>query len=53
MMIHQYNCLLFIIIPLMKDVHMMLKRGKICEKRVWSIKCSQGKIGHDLNILIS
>jgi len=32
MMIHHYNCLLFIITPPVTDVHMMLKRGKIMQK---------------------
>jgi len=32
MMIHHYNCLLFIIIPPVMDVHMMLKRGKVMQK---------------------
>jgi len=32
MMLHHYNCLLFIIIFPVTDVHMMLKRGKIRRK---------------------
>jgi len=52
-MIHHYNCLLFIIIPSVMDAHMMLKRGKICKKRVWSTKHSQGMTGRHLDILIS
>jgi len=31
MMLHHYNCLLFIIIPLVTDVHVMLKRIE-CEE---------------------
>jgi len=33
MILHHYNCLLFIIIPLVTDVHVMLK-GIECKKRV-------------------
>jgi len=33
MMIHHYNCLLFIIISPVMDVHVMLKRGKIINMR--------------------
>jgi len=35
MMIHNYNCLLFVIIPAspMTDVNMMLKSGKIMWKK--------------------
>jgi len=33
MMIHHYNCLLFIITPPVADVHVMLKRGKIMWKK--------------------
>jgi len=37
---HYYNCLLFIIIPPVKDVHVMLKKIE-CERRVWSTKLIQ------------
>jgi len=36
-MLHHYNCLLFIIIPPVTDVHVMLKRIE-GEKGVWSKK---------------
>jgi len=43
--LHHYNCLLFIIIPPVTDVHVMLKKIE-CE-RVWPTKRSQGKTeGH-------
>jgi len=38
--LHHYNCLLFIIIPPVTDVHVMLKKI-VCERRVWSTKRSQ------------
>jgi len=40
--LHHYNCLLFIIILPVTDVHVMLKKIK-GERRVWSTKYSQGK----------
>jgi len=49
MMLHNYNCLLFIIIPPVTDEHMMLKRID-CEKRVWLTKRSQAKTKRDLYI---
>jgi len=45
MMIHHYNCLLFIIIPLVTEVRMMLKKGKIMRKEGLFNKRSQGKTG--------
>jgi len=45
--LHHYNCLLFIIILPVTDVHVMLKKIE-CERRVWSTKYSQGKTEHHL-----
>jgi len=42
MILRHHNCLLFIIIPPVTDVHVILKRIE-CEKRVSSKKRSQGK----------
>jgi len=41
MMFRHYNCLLFIIIPPMTDVHVIQKRIE-CEKRVLSVIYSSG-----------
>jgi len=40
--LHHYNCLLFIIIPPVTDVHVMLNKIE-CEIIIWSTKCTQGK----------
>jgi len=50
--LHHYNCLLFIIIPPVTDVHVMLKNIE-CERRVWSTKRSQGKTERHLYISIN
>jgi len=49
--LHHYNCLLFIIIPPVTDVHVMLKKIE-CESRVWSTKRSQRKTERHLNLAI-
>jgi len=46
-----YNCLLFIIIPPVTDVHVMLKQIE-CERRVWSTKRCQGKTERHLYLSI-
>jgi len=51
MMLHHYNCLLFIIIPPVTDVPMMLKRIE-CEKRVWPKKSGQEKTECHLSLSI-
>jgi len=40
-MFYHYNCLLFITISPVMDVHVMLKRIE-CEKGVWSKKTAKG-----------
>ena len=46
-----YNCLLFIIIPPVTDVHVMLKKIE-CERRIWSTKRGQGKTERHLYLSI-
>ena len=49
--LHHYNCLLFIIIPPVTDVHVMLKKIE-CERKIWSTKRSQGKTERHLYLSI-
>jgi len=49
---HHYNCLLFIIIHPVTNVHVMLKKIE-CERQIWSTKRSKGKTERHLYLSIT